>query len=461
MRFQRFGFLVSLGFGCFVAGSGVAAQQPVPERPGAVILMIGDGMGFQHIAFARYLLLPRGERFHFESFPVTGLVSTWSASNATTDSGAAATAMASGVKTLNRMIGMDPSEQPLETIADRAKAAGWRIGYVTTTSITHATPASFYASVEDRYADTAGIALQLLEQGPDVALGGGTDDFLPEGLGGKRKDGRNLVAEAQAAGYAVWQSRRELPAAPLEQAPGKVLGLFAPNHLDYELDLDDVTPETRHPHLTELTRTALDLLGRDGRPFFLMLEGGRIDHAAHSFDAAGVVAEIAAFDAAVQAVLEFRRERPDVLVLLTADHSTGGLALNDFVDWGSIGDQLASIEVIVDRVRDKAHPAPLEEVQRLAGYVGIAPGDFADVFSHPDKNEARRALGRALSRENGVTWIPRIDPFDTKGHTGEDVPIYALGPGSSRFGGALDNTEIATRLLDLLGWPRISPAPAP
>ncbi|MCB1035671.1 MAG: alkaline phosphatase, partial [Acidobacteria bacterium] len=384
-----------------------------------------------------------------------GLVSTYSASNFTTDSGAAATAMASGVKTLNQVVGVDPGFRPLETLADRAKAAGWKVGYVTDTAITHATPAAFYASVCNRYDDVDSIAEQLLEKQPDVAFGGGWRDFLPSQASGRRQDASNLIERAQELGYTVWRQESDLPASgPSGALPEKVLGLFAGNHIPYVLDDRRLPEALRYPSLAQLTETALAVLHQEEAPFFLMVEGGRIDHAAHVFDAAGMVPQVQAFDEAVKKVLEFQRQNPDTLVLITADHATGGLAINDSVDWSSFGEQTASIDWVVQEIRDLEEPATLAEVHELIGYDQLTEEDRQAIRDMGDSNDAGRYLGSRLSEKLKVTWVPRerVDIDNTGGHTGEDVPLYAQGPGANRFAGALDNTDIPRRLLDLLGW---------
>ncbi len=433
------------------AASASADPAGPTQRPRGVVLMIGDGMGVSQITFARQLLLEPGERFRFETLPELGLVTTWSASNPTTDSGAAATAMASGVKTSNLYVGVDADARPVRSLAEEARDRGWKVGYATTTTVTHATPAAFYAHVPDRYADEDLIAQQLLEHRPDVVLGGGLSRFLPAAENvGDRDDGRDLLAEARAAGYEIWRRGDALDRPP----PERLLGLLAPSHLAFQLDDRRRPPPERDPALADLVRLALRSLG-DAPGFLLVVEGGRIDHAGHAFDAASVAAETAAFDDAVAAVLEFRRANPGVLVLVTADHASGGLALNDYVDWDEIRAQRASVEWMARQIRGAG--AGPELVAEMTGYDDITDADLEPVREGELIYDANRALGRLLSARNGVTWVPRISD-DTFGHTGEDVPLWAAGPGAERFAGVLDNTDIYRRLRDLLGWPPVQQA---
>lgn len=416
-----------------------------PARPRAVILLLGDGLGFSQLSLARYALHGRSGRLAFESMPVTGLVSTWSTSNFVTDSGAAATAFATGVKTDNRYLGLDPSRKPVRTLGEAAKDAGWRVGYVTNTRITHATPACFYAHHDDRY-DEETVAAQLLDADIDLALGGGLSYFLPLAENGARTDGRNLVAEARERGIRVLVRDDVLE----WSGEGRMIGLFANSHLTYELDDRNYAASRRDPTLAALARAALAGLSRGGRPFFLMIEGGRIDHAGHDFDAAGVVAETMRFDEAARLVLDWAGENPDTLVLLTADHATGGLAINDFARWTALSQRTASVAWLASQIRNAGADAEL--LAARTGSTDWTAAEVAAVRSAPDSYEAQRRLGRMLAARDGFTWSARVTDDDTHGHTGEDVPIFASGPGQELFGGALENTDIARRIAALLGW---------
>ncbi|MBI1850434.1 MAG: alkaline phosphatase [Planctomycetes bacterium] len=454
MRHRPFALLLSVValVACVaVAPSGAGAPQASAERPHAVIFMIGDGFGISQLAFSRNVVVGKGKRFVLESLPVVGLMTTWSASNAVTDSGAAATAMGAGVKTDNKHIGMDAAGKPVSTFADRAKEQGWKLGYVTTTRITHATPAACYGHVINRD-DEWTIAEQILVQRPDVALGGGAAFFLPAAKQGKRTDGRDLLEEARKLGYAVWQRGDAWTSPP----PDRLLGVFANDHLAYKLDDARLPPERRDPPLDKLTSLALDVLtkrtdgAKDDRGFYLMIEGGRIDHACHEHDAAGCAAEAADFDRAVAVVLEFQKKHPDTLVVLTADHATGGLAMNDTVDWDAVKRQKCSLLWLSGQVRSGGAGAAL--INEMTGYTDFGDEDVKVVRDAVDDYQGARELGHRLGRRQGVTWVPRINFQDTFGHTGEDVAVFAGGPGSSHFAGEIDNTDIPRLFCKLLGW---------
>ncbi len=420
--------------------------------PRHVVMMIGDGLGFSQIALARRAALGPGGRFAFERLSEVGLVTTESASNAVTDSGAAATAFGAGVKTDNRVVGIDRQGQPVKTLADLAHAAGWAVGYVTTTRITHATPAAFYAHHKDRDAECA-IAPQLLAQGPEVAIGGGLTFFDPDSSDCRAfgvDERGDLVVRADHEGYELWLRGETAPA---PSAKRKLLGLLARSHLAYQLDDAALPEERRDPSLAALTETALAHLSEGDRPFFLMVEGGRIDHAGHSFDAAGVVAETVAFDAAVTVVERFLETHPDTLVVLTADHATGGLGVQEFTDWAALAKQKASVDAMAGMIRDAG--AGATELAAWTGYSDWKAEELEAVRAPTSIYEARRRLGRALGDRQGVTWSTRVleTTEATKGHTGEDVPLFASGQGADRFRGVLDNTDIPKQIAALLGWP--------
>jgi alkaline phosphatase len=316
---------------------------------------------------------------------------------------------------------------------------------VTTTRVTHATPAAFYAKSSSRYAEEE-IALELLEQPFEVVFGGGASYFLPVAKGGARRDERDLIAEAKQRGWKV-SLRGEVLENPKRE---RWLALLAASHLGFRIDELRRPNEQRDPSLAELTRIALEDLAARGRPFFLMVEGGRIDHAAHSFDAAALIHEVADFDAAVQVAQEFQKRQPSTLVLVTADHATGGLAINDFSRPEELKRRTASLSWLVEQIRNSN--AGVELLREHTGYHDFRDELIGAVRSAEESYEAARHLGNALSESDGFTWLPRVNPKNTEGHTGEDVVLFAGGFGAARFSGVLDHTDIPIRLCQLLQW---------
>lgn len=289
----------------------VLASASWAAAPKNVILMIGDGMGVPQVTLTR---LTVGAPLSMDSMKYGGLAKTHSANATVTDSAAAATALATGCKTNNGMISTLPDGTVVPTILEAAAKKGKATGLLTTVTITHATPAGFGSHVNAR-ADEAGIAPQYLDRKIDVLMGGGRYYFMPQSQeGSKRKDDRDLLAEATKLGYAVTNTPEEMRAVK----SGKLLGLF---------ELSSLSAVQPNPPLAEMTAKAVELLSQDKDGFFLMVEGGQIDWRAHDNDQKGVITHTVDFDAAVGEALRFARRKGDTLVIVTADHETGGLTI--------------------------------------------------------------------------------------------------------------------------------------
>jgi alkaline phosphatase len=288
------------------------------SRPANVVLLIGDGMSFNHVALARHRAVGADGRLYMERMPVTGMVRTYSADRLVTDSAAAATALACGIKTNNGRIGTAPDGTPWISILEKANAKGFRTGLVATSSISHATPAGFAAHVESRDMQVE-IAAQLLEQRVGILFGGGRKFWVPTPRG-ERKDNRNLIEEALGAGYQVVLNREQLS----RLSDGPAVGLFAD---------DGMTTFAPEPMLDEMTRVAIGLLSKKGdwfapKPrFFVMIEGSQIDWAAHANATDNTIRQTLLFDLAVKEALEFAERDKTTLVIVTADHETGGLLI--------------------------------------------------------------------------------------------------------------------------------------
>lgn len=275
-----------------------------------LILMIGDGMGINQVRAARLQANGPETPLTLETLPHRALVTTCSLSGYT-DSAAAATALATGYKAFVKDISTSPAGEEYETILELAHRLGKSTGLVTTTDITDATPAGFGAHVSDRK-ERRGVAEDYLRQTrPEVLLGGGRHEFPPD-----------LLAEATASGYTIVFNRSELE--QLDPASPRVLGLFAKNDLAFARERNPDSPE---PRLNEMTAFALRRLSQDPEGFFLMIEGGLIDHACHRADLDRAVVEVLEFNRAVETVLAWMAGREDTLLIVTADHETGGLTL--------------------------------------------------------------------------------------------------------------------------------------
>ena len=279
-------------------------QKSTGSKAKNVILFIGDGMGPNQVAIAKLATGGPDHRLSFENFPITGIVYNHSANSIYTDSAAAATAWSTGVKTINRYLAVDAEKKFLPTIPELLSTKGYKSGLVATSSITHATPAAFYAHIENRYKEKE-IAKMLVDSDIDIALGGGTDFFD--------------VTPSEDSPYMIYD--KKLLDSNLLSSKEQVIGLFAEDGFDRRLG-----PPTQ----LEMTQVALSFLEKKSQNcagFFLMSEGSQIDWAGHDNNVEYMLVEFADFDAAVQAATNFAVENKDTLILVTADHSTGGLVL--------------------------------------------------------------------------------------------------------------------------------------
>lgn len=372
----------------------------------SVILLIGDGMGPAHRTAARLYSVGRDGKLAMDTLPATGVARTWSTEAIVTDSAAAATALASGVKTYNAAIGVGPDKQPVPTILEMAQAAGKSVGLVTNVWISHATPAAFAAHNPERD-DYLGITLDMFNHDVDVLLGGGEDYFLPVGTpgcypdDGDRTDSRNLIDEAIAKGYEHACNATDFAAVD-PAATDKLLGTFS----DYNM------PRPYAPSLAEMTEKALAVLGKNSDGFFLMVEGGQIDQAAHVDDATNTMDDVLTFDDAVKAALSYQAAHPDTLVIVTADHATGGVTVED-------------------TPQDGACPSPKQ--------------------SDPRECETSLYEDGPFSESGGDSfWID----WSTNVHTADDVEVGAIGPGASSLVGEYENTHIFEAMRDALGLPQ-------
>ncbi|MBM7840557.1 alkaline phosphatase [Alkalihalobacillus xiaoxiensis] len=361
-------------------------------------------------------------------------VMTHSSNEAITDSAAAGTAFATGKKTDNGVIGLSPDGEELPTIVDIAKQAGKRTGLVSTSTITHATPAAFAAKVESRGSYTE-IAKQMIENDNlDLLFGGGRTEFLPPESGGIREDGLDLIDYAEENDYTYLETRRQL--LNWDGESEKMLGLFAEEALEPAF-----TQRTDEPSLGEMTETAIEFLSADEDGFFLMVEGSQIDWAGHDNDPLYAMTDTEAFEEAVKAAIDYAEENQDTLVVMVGDHDTGGMAVH---------------------ASEAAHPKHLKEVNALgldmAQMVDHNYSNLRDVLEEQTNFEwtdeeldelkeaesLKLAINHAISEKTGFGW-------SSYNHTGIDVPLYAYGAGAEKFSGTIDNTDVPKKMLEALG----------
>ena len=328
MRKSGFALLVLL-----LALSHAIAQPQAETSPKNIILFIGDGMGVAQVTAGK---TAKGT-LNLEQFPVGGLMTTHSSDSYVTDSAAGATALATGVKTYNGAIGVDPNKKPLKTVLEYAEDAGKSTGLVATCTITHATPASFAAHVEGRSLEPL-IAEDLAKSNVDVMFGGGWSFFVPNSQPeSKRTDNKDLLAQLSRR-MKVIRTPQEFAALSGNDVTS-VAGLFAAGHLS--------KAKAREVSLLDMTRKAIQILSKNSTGFFLMVEGSQIDWAGHDNDSDGIINEMVDLDEAVGAGLSYAKENGQTLVVVTADHETGGYALN--------GGSLAEYKITMPAFTTKNH----------------------------------------------------------------------------------------------------------
>ena len=404
--------------------------------PDSAILFIGDGMGPAQVTAARiYQANARDGRLALDSIEQVALVRTYSNDQMVTDSAAAATALATGHKTNNGVISLDENGATLETVLELAKAAGKSVGLVTTTRITHATPACFFAHISER-GEESEIARQLIDYGRvDVVMGGGRGFFLgseqrdeESGRPGRRQDNRDLLAEAGRIGYRVIARRSEFDEIRAEvrsgSDPGKILALFSESHMAYEIEREK--DRWGEPSIAEMTELAIAILSRNPRGYFLMVEGGRIDHAAHANRARRAVTDLLAFDDAVKAGLDSLRQFPNTLIVVTGDHETGGMAINGYPPI-----EVGGIELFQAPAGDDSP----DIVTFATGPGGDRDSSRESVQSDPDFQPLQPALVNRSSAS----------------HTAVDVLLWAAGEGAEAFHGTMENSEAGQAIIDALG----------
>lgn len=430
---------------CLVVSCALVFPNRAPKLPlqHNVILLIGDGYGFSHFEIARTVkqladtttlaqinVMNKGNTGYVSDPPENGLV---------TDSAAAGTALATGHKTENGVLSQSPDGTRYKTVLEMAKARGMATGLISTSYIADATPAAFAAHSPTRgaYAD---IAEQMLLIGKvDVLLGGGREDFIPEPeSGSRRKDSRNLIAEAQAAGYTAVSTAAELAHIDPAHTP-RLLGLFALHTMAFEID----RPTTTEPSLALMTEKALDVLRLRPQGFFLMVEGARIDHAAHANDAATMIRDVLAFDQAVGVAYQFAQQHPETLLIVTADHETGGVALV----YGASPDQLRllmeqqrSVGTMMKEIGTPLTAGALRSVVRRYTPFMLSDREVEHVLAQQRptpflSSSASNLLAGVLSARYNIAWV-------SNNHTGELLFCFGMGPGAEQLRGFHDNTDI-------------------
>ncbi|MFO1462378.1 MAG: alkaline phosphatase [bacterium] len=498
---------------------------PAPPAVKNVIFMIGDGMGVQQVSQAvlfRQLRKPEDPELSMEKLLKgghSGLMRTSSYGDIVTDSAAAATAMACGQKVLNESVGLDVNGYPCETVLEKAAKLGKATGLVSTTRITHATPGSFAGHQVFRDMENE-IAVDMIEQHDiDVLLSGGVANLIPQysdeaakvpmkvsdvpecakldaSIDGKskREDQKNLLATAAGKGMVFICKAEQLEQLNVGENT-KVLGLFSASVFPMIQERRQIASL---PSLAALTQKSLDILDKKKNGFFLMVEGGLIDYAGHDNDSGTMLQETLDFDAAIGVAVAYVQQHPDTLLIVTADHETGGFGFAygkspgiemtlqsgvkyhkpyDFAAFDKFDyliNQKKSFRAMLEPITKKLYPKEVEPLappytmdtavkdllaavkentsyelspeqaqailSRKPGAKDAEPEDFPEFYVHSSIHPD--LMGREVAAQNHSVWAAGT-------HTSTPVLVMAQGPEpySSRVRGFIDNTDIA-KLID-------------
>lgn len=426
------------GIGLALASSVVHAETEKPN----IIYIIGDGMGFEYISAYRYAMSDLDTKTIAETEFDTllkGAATTYPDDDTwVTDSAAGATALSTGVKSYNGAVGVDTNKHPLKTIMEMARDKGWATGSVSTSQVNHATPASFFTHHPSRYeynqiADKIGE--QIVKGNPsfDVMLGGGQRYF--------DRDDANWMTRIPEHGMPILTDMKQLDS--VESVP--VMGLFADKGLPHAID-DNVDA------LATMTDAAIRLLDKTDKPFALMIEGSEIDWCGHANDIACAVHEMDSLNRALKVVATYREKNPNTLIVMTADHSTGGLTLGRDGDYAWYSDRVMAIQhSIAYMTNDMLSMEPDEWASYVSDNVQFElTQEYLDelaVAAEHDGKERKSALHDALvyitGDITGTGWT-------TSGHTAVDVPVFAAGPRSENFGGYMNNIDISKNLIEIV-----------
>lgn len=454
----------------------LSTVKPAPAKRN-VIFLVTDGMGPSSLSLARSFRQYR-DNLDIDDIltldkHLIGASRTRSSDSLVTDSAAGATAFSCAIKSYNNAVGVDPKKDPCGTLLEAMKFQGYMTGLVVTTRITDATPAAFSSHVSYRFYEDL-IAQHQLGEYPlgrvvDLMMGGGRAHFYPPdhtdyGVGGMRKDGRNLIEEAQSKGWSYVNNRSSFDALEMgNNVQFPLLALLEDNDIPFDLDRDSSV----HPSLEEEAITAMTALSKatedSDRGFFLLIEGSRIDHAGHNNDPAAQVREVLAFDKAFKAVLDFADSTDvETVIISTSDHETGGLATArqltpSYPEYLWHPEALLAAQhsgeylnkKIASYQGDDLYSFIKHEIfEKDLGLKEFTPEEVSLVMEH--KEASHYYLNDIVSRRSQTGW-------STHGHSAVDVNIYAysnkkstMGLLREALGGNHENIEIGAFMKDFV-----------
>jgi alkaline phosphatase len=408
------------------------------KTPKYIFYFIGDGMGPSHVLGTELFIneingeIGRSQKLCFTQFPHTAFITTYSASNGVTDSAASGTALATGSKANNGNIGMDSKGNEVYSVAWSAKQSGLAVGVATTVCINHATPGAFYAHNKSRN-NYHEIAQWMITAGYDFYAGGDAKCSASQR--------EKLYADAEKQGYTIARGYADYNSKADDAERMMLFQKEVAEEIPYTIDRDeeDLT-------LAEITEAGIDFLYRRKKEgFFMMVEGGKIDYASHSDDAATMFAEVLDFNKAIEVAYEFYKEHKDeTLIVVTADHETGGIVLgykgNYTLSLKELANQKMSVNMLAQTLAAEgtATWGEIENIVRENTGVGIrGEHDMSQKVKVTDELANRIAAEAIydLDRKAAISWA-------SGNHSGTFVPLFAIGCGAGEFNGVMDNTDI-------------------
>jgi alkaline phosphatase len=480
-----------VGIIILILGFSACLEKAIQEEAKSLkymFLFIGDGMGLSQIHSAEIMegALNSDEieiqKLSFSKFPGTGIMTTFSSNSYITDSAAAGTAMASGKKTVNGRINIDETNKvKFKTITEMAKEKGMKVGIISNVSLNHATPASFYANVTSR-SHYYEIAKQMVESGFDFFGGGGIK--YPKGRRGLQTD---VLELAKQKGYKVIQLQNDFLSLGKENRGEKIIALNEKITLEiampYRIDINenDLT-------LIDYVDKCIDILDSDNG-FFMMVEGGKIDWAAHDNDAGTLIKEVKDFDQAVQRAVQFYKQHPeDTLIVVTADHECGGMGLGSICSGYSQSMEILSSQTVSlinftdehikpykatknepewnlddfmplieekfgliklskeeeEKLKEKAHQGNKEAIKRMGRVLSTREyNELQRSLQDPNSALFGSTLVKILNQKAGISWT-------SDAHTAVPIPVFSIGKCYEKFVGYYDNTDLFNKLSEVM-----------
>lgn len=459
LRNLKFGKKAALLMSALVLTAGLAIPTAAAEEEATkpqvknVIILIPDGMSVGATTLTRWY--QGGEPLAMDEM-ASGLVRTYSADAPIADSAPGGTALATGYKSHTGYVGVLPDEntmpgleplkkedqrKPIASVLEAARLSGKSTGIIATSEFMHATPADFTAHYPDR-GNYDAISEQQVYAGLDVVLGSGYKYLQPD----VRADKEDLIEVIKSRGYDYVTT----PAAMRASTADKLWGLFAPTSMAYEMDRNP----SEQPSIAEMTSKAIEVLSRNEEGFFLMVEGSKIDWAAHANDPIGIISDVAAFDEAVGVALEYAKKNQDTAVVSVTDHGNGGITIGnidtsrnyDKLPLSHFIDPLKKAKLTGEGIAAKLNEDRSNVRAVMADYYGITDltDEEVEAIVATPAGSMNYTVGPMISKRASIGWT-------TGGHTGEDVVLYSWSPDGDNLTGVVENTDVARYMARKLG----------